>query len=82
MAFLLYSLFKRNTMSDDLKKKGPQDRKRISLSEDWEVKYWCTALACSSLELTKAVKAVGNSVEAVKDHLKILRARVRKKEHH
>jgi hypothetical protein len=67
-------------MSDDLRKRGPQDRKRISLTEDWEVKYWCTALACSSLELTKAVKAVGNSVEAVKDHIKILRMRVRKKE--
>jgi hypothetical protein len=67
-------------MSDDLKKRGPQDRKRISLTEDWEVKYWCTALACSSLELTKAVKAVGNSVEAVKDHIKIVRMRVRKKE--
>jgi hypothetical protein len=69
-------------MSDDLKKRGPQDRKRISLTEDWEVKYWCTALACSALELTKAVKAVGNSVEAVKDHIKIVRMRVRKKERH
>lgn len=67
-------------MADNLKKRGPQDRKRISLIEDWEVKYWCTTLACSSLELTKAVKAVGNSVEAVKEHMDILRKRAKARE--
>ncbi len=25
---------------DNLKEKGPKDRNRISLSEDWEVKWW------------------------------------------
>jgi hypothetical protein len=67
-------------MADNLKKRGPQDRKRISLTEDWEVKYWCTALACSSLELTNAVKAVGHSTEAVKEHLKLLRKRAKNRE--
>jgi hypothetical protein len=67
-------------MADNLKKRGPQDRKLISLSEDWEVKYWCTTLACSALELTKAVKAVGHSTEAVKEHLKLLRKRAKGRE--
>jgi hypothetical protein len=56
-------------MADDLNEKIPQDQSRISLSEDWEVKYWCKTLACSVEELTDAVKAVGNSTAAVKKHL-------------
>jgi Protein of unknown function (DUF3606) len=28
-------------MADDRTLKGPQDRTRISLSEDYEVRYWC-----------------------------------------
>lgn len=57
-------------MSDNLKEKGPQDSSRISLSEDWEVRYWTEKLACSTLELKEAVKAVGNSAEAVKKYFK------------
>lgn len=57
-------------MSDDLNNHGPQDAKLISLSEDWEVKYWTKALACSVLELTAAVGRVGNSAEKVKKYLR------------
>lgn len=55
---------------DNLKNKGPQDRNRISLSEDWEVKYWTTALAISSIELVEAVSKVGNSVVSVREYLR------------
>lgn len=55
-------------MADNLKKRGPRDASRISLSEDWEVKYWTKALACSVMELTAAVKKVGNSADAVKGY--------------
>jgi hypothetical protein len=27
-------------MTDDPSKRGPQERNRISLSEDYEVRYW------------------------------------------
>jgi hypothetical protein len=55
---------------DDLNKRGPQDRSRISLSEDWEVKWWTESLGISVLQLKEAVKAVGNSVEKVREYIK------------
>jgi hypothetical protein len=56
-------------MSDNLDNRGPQDSKRISLQEDWEVKYWTETLACSVMELKEAVDAVGHSVEKVRAYL-------------
>ncbi len=57
-------------MSDNLKEKGPQDSSRISLSESWEIQYWTKTLECTESQLKAAVKAVGNSAEAVKKHFK------------
>ncbi|MEN4919737.1 DUF3606 domain-containing protein [Achromobacter spanius] len=56
-------------MSDDLKNRGPQDRARINVNEDHELRYWTKALGVSDDQLKAAVKAVGVSVEAVKKHL-------------
>lgn len=56
-------------MSDDLTNHGPRDAARISLKQDWEVKYWTKTLACSVMELTAAVRAVGNSSKKVKEYL-------------
>jgi hypothetical protein len=56
-------------MSDNLNDKGSQDRKLISLEEDWEVKYWTEALACSVMELKDAVAAVGHSAQKVREYL-------------
>lgn len=55
---------------DDLKNKGPQDRNRISLSEDWEVKWWTASLAVSVSQLKEIVAKVGNSAAKVKEYLK------------
>lgn len=55
---------------DDLNSKAPLDRKLISLSEDWEVKWWTTSLGVSVHQLTEAVGKVGNSAEKVREHLK------------
>jgi hypothetical protein len=57
-------------MTDDLTNRGPQDRSRIALNEEWEVRYWSKALGCTSDELRIAVREVGNSVEAVRKYLK------------
>ena len=27
-------------MSDDVRKRGPEDRSRINVNEPWELKYW------------------------------------------
>jgi predicted secreted Zn-dependent protease len=56
-------------MADNLKEKGPRDKSAISLQEDWEVKYWTTALGCSVMDLKAAVDAVGHSAERVKEYL-------------
>ncbi len=56
-------------MTDDLKNPGPQDRTRINVNEDHELRYWTKTLDVSDDKLKAAVKAVGVSVEAVKKHL-------------
>jgi Protein of unknown function (DUF3606) len=37
-------------MGDDKTLKGPQDRNRISLSEDYEVRYWCEKFGVTEKE--------------------------------
>jgi 3-oxoacyl-[acyl-carrier-protein] synthase III len=54
---------------DDLKNKGPQDRSKINMHEDYEVKYWTKELGVSKEKLQKAVDKVGNSAAAVRKDL-------------
>jgi 3-oxoacyl-[acyl-carrier-protein] synthase III len=54
---------------DDLKKKGSQDRSKINMHEDYEVKYWTKELGVSKEKLQKAVDKVGNSAAAVRKEL-------------
>ena len=56
-------------MADDKTKKGPADSSRINISEDYEIAYWTDALGVSKEKLEDAVKQVGPSVKAVKEHL-------------
>jgi hypothetical protein len=56
-------------MADDTGNRGQQDRSRISLSQDHEVRYWTQALGVSKEELEKAVRTVGNSADKVRAHL-------------
>jgi hypothetical protein len=55
-------------MSDDLDKRRPQDASKISLTEPWEVRYWCKEFGCSEAQLRAAVAAVGHSSAAVRRH--------------
>lgn len=57
-------------MADDLNNRGAQDRARIAMGEDHEVTYWTNALGVSKEELQRAVDAVGNGAEAVREYLK------------
>ena len=57
-------------MSDDKNNRGPQDRSRISLSEDYEVGYWTDALGVTEDRLREIVGRVGNSAEAVREALR------------
>jgi hypothetical protein len=56
-------------MSDNLKERAPQDASRISLSEDWEVRYWTKALGVTKERLEQLVKDHGNSATAVRSAL-------------
>jgi hypothetical protein len=57
-------------MADNRKLKGVQDRARISLSEDYEVRYWCEKLGVTADELRAAVKRVGTSAKAVESEIR------------
>ena len=56
-------------MSDNLNDRGQQDRSRINVNEDWEVRYWTRELGVTKEELEKAVQQAGPSVTAVRQHL-------------
>ena len=58
----------RDTM-DDLKNRGQQDRSKINMHEDHEVKYWTKQLGVSREQLQKAVDKVGNGAAAVRKEL-------------
>jgi Protein of unknown function (DUF3606) len=57
-------------MSDDLNNRGPRDRNRINVHEDWELRYWCKELGVSETVLRAAVAAVGVMVVDVRRYLK------------
>ena len=52
-------------MPDNTNDRGPQDRSRISLEQDYEVRYWTQKFGVSRQDLEQAVKRVGNSADAV-----------------
>ena len=56
-------------MADDKTNRGPQDRSRVSLSEDYEVRYWTKELGVSKDELARLVQQHGNSVEKLRQAL-------------
>ena len=56
-------------MADDLSDRGAQDRARINVNEEHELRYWMEALGVSEKELRAAVSAVGVSAEAVRQRL-------------
>lgn len=56
-------------MADDKTKRGPQDRKLISMTEDYEVRYWTEKFGITKEQLAAAVKSVGHSAAAVERHL-------------
>ena len=58
------------TMSDDKSNRGPADRSRVNVGEDYEVQYWSEKFGASAVELKAAVGTVGTSAAAVERFLK------------
>jgi hypothetical protein len=57
-------------VADNLSKSGGQDRKRINLHEDYEVRDWSKKFGVTPDELRKAVEAAGNEAAKVEAYLK------------
>ena len=56
-------------MSDDKSRTGGQDRTRISLLEDYEVRDWAAKFGVSEKALRDAVARVGDKAEDVQREL-------------
>jgi hypothetical protein len=56
-------------MADDKTLRGPADRTRINVNEDYELRYWSEKFGCSAEQLKAAVQAAGTNAEAVGKHL-------------
>jgi hypothetical protein len=57
-------------MPDDPSKRGPQDRSRINLNEDYEVRYWADRFGVSREQLREAVAKAGPMVKDVEQQLR------------
>ena len=57
-------------MADDKSKPGGQDRTRINVNEDHELRDWSKKFGVTPEQLKAAVKTVGTSAAAVEAHLK------------
>ncbi len=62
-------------MADDKTNRGPADRERINVNEDYELRYWSGKFGCSHDELKAAVKKVGVMAKDVEAELKRSKAR-------
>jgi hypothetical protein len=56
-------------MADDLTNRGPADRSRVNMHEDYEVRYWTKSLGVSKDELQRLVDKHGNSAAKIKEAL-------------
>ncbi|MGN6196840.1 MAG: DUF3606 domain-containing protein [Ginsengibacter sp.] len=57
-------------MPDNKRHPGGMDRRRISLTEDYELRYWANKFGISRDELKKVVREVGDNPQAVEDYIK------------
>jgi hypothetical protein len=69
VGLIVITSLKELIMSDDKTKTGAQDRKRIKLSEDYEVRDWAAKFGVTPEQLKAAVAAVGSQASAVEAHL-------------
>lgn len=57
-------------MADDKTLRGGQDRQRIDIDQDYEVRDWAQKFGVTPEQLKAAVKAVGDRAEEVEKHLR------------
>jgi hypothetical protein len=55
---------------DDKTKRGGQDRKRVDVNEDYELRDWSEKFGVSQERLKEAVRTVGDKAADVEKHLR------------
>jgi hypothetical protein len=61
---------KEDDMADNTAARGQQDRTRINVNQEHELRYWTEKFGCTADELRAAVSAVGPMAEAVEQQVK------------
>ncbi len=56
-------------MSDDTTKSGGQDRQRINVNQDHELRDWAKCLNTTPERVKEAVQAVGDRADKVREYL-------------
>ena len=56
-------------MSDDKTKASGQDRDRINVNQDYELRDWAKSLNTTPERLKEAVQAVGDRADQVREYL-------------
>ena len=57
-------------MSDDKANTGGQDRERINVNQDYELRDWAKSLGTTPEKVKEAVQAVGDRAEKVREYLR------------
>jgi len=57
-------------MSDDKTKAHGQDRERININEDYELRDWAKSLQTTPERVKEAVQAVGDRADKVREYLR------------
>jgi hypothetical protein len=57
-------------MADDKTNRGPADRERINVHEDYELRYWSDKFGCTYEKLKATVKKAGVMAKDVEAELK------------
>jgi hypothetical protein len=58
-----------NPMSDDKSKSHGQDRERINVNQEYELRDWAKSLKTTPERLKEAVQAVGDRADRVREFL-------------
>ena len=56
-------------MSDDTGKRGGQDRERINVHQEYELRDWAKSLNTTPEKIKEAVQAVGDRADKVREYL-------------
>jgi len=64
-------------MADDLSRRGGQDRARINIHQEHEVRDWAARFGVTKEQLKAAVQAVGDRADDVERHLRSMAADAR-----